>query len=310
MSTLVCINKIRNIEVTINSGSNQVSKLDLIVRSASGGLRLQTSDAETVKNDFTIIDNSTPGLISLGKMASNTTAKLLIPYNVERNAAQISIRLEAHYSAIHGDFVFILNEIIDTGLLIDVNVQDIFKEKSLISKFWLRPVSGCPLHLLNVNLQSSELLSVKPLLRSFSAMLAFEQQPASVSYMISRKNVSIASGSGLGPAKTLPFVIDYRSLDEDVIGQIAAELTKKLRQSSFGYLLRLLIPVLTYRLRVYMSTIVYENAGLAGQFALPTFVDLEWAESLSGLPKEVRHPLLEWLKKWHMVTALFWPTND
>jgi len=304
MSKLVHIGQTRNIEVLLSSGSNQISKLDLIVRSASAGLRLQTSEAETMNHDLTIINNSAPGVISLGKINRDTTATLSVPYSVEHNVAQVSIRIEAQYTTIHGDFIFMLNAIIGTGLAIDVNVQDIFKEKSLISKFWLRPISGCPLHLLNVNLQSSKFLSVKPVMRSFSSMLAFPQQPACVSYMISRENVSIASGGDLGPGKALPLTIEYRSMDEDVIGQIVTKLKHELRQSSFAHLLRLLILVITDSLRIHISATVYENAALVGQIALPSFDELEWAENLDGLRKEVRQPLLEWLKKWHTVTSL------
>jgi len=303
MSKLVHIGQTRNIEVLLDSGSNQISKLDLIVRSASAGLRLQTSEAETMNHDLTIINNSAPGVISIGKINSDTTAELSIPYSVEHNVAQVSIRIEAQYTTIHGDFVFMLNATIGTGLAVDVNVQDIFKEKSLISKFWLRPVSGCPLHLLDVNLQSSEFLSVKPVMRSFLSMLAFPQQPACVSYMISRA-LPVASRGNLGPGKALPLTIEYRSMDDDVIGQIVTKLKHELRQSSFAHLLRLLILVVTDSLRIHISATVYENAALGGQIALPSFDELEWAESLGGLRKKVRQPLLEWLKKWHTVTPL------
>ncbi len=94
----------KSVEVIISSGWNDVARAELRVRAASAGLRLQTADARTSKGPVRIINRPRPGVLELGTIPANTTVRMKIPYALEQDLRDLSVRLP--YALSYPDFQY------------------------------------------------------------------------------------------------------------------------------------------------------------------------------------------------------------
>lgn len=88
----ISLNETRSIEVAIFSGWNDITKAELRIRSASAGLRLQTAEAYICGGDLPITAWPRPGSLEVGGLPPETVARLRIPYALERDLPELSVR--------------------------------------------------------------------------------------------------------------------------------------------------------------------------------------------------------------------------
>lgn len=142
----VTLEEIRSVEVCISSGWNDIISGELRMRSASAGLRLQTADAEVTSGSLEITGRPRPGTLALGKLSTESFARLRIPYALEQEQPDISVRLhriasvsllnvlqvkvEMDYTTKEGHFSYAIHSNVTIVLPLGVHVQDIFKENA------------------------------------------------------------------------------------------------------------------------------------------------------------------------------------
>ena len=82
----------RSVTVCISSGWNKILQGELRLRSASAGLRLQTADAEVLNRSLEITGRPRPGVLQFGQLPAQRHVRLKVPYALEQNLPEISVR--------------------------------------------------------------------------------------------------------------------------------------------------------------------------------------------------------------------------
>lgn len=301
----------RSVEIEVNTGWNNISEGRILLRAGSAGLRLRTADALLLSGNTTIVDQSQPGNITFGELHADTTMGLRIPYDLESDLKEITVKIEVLYTTAKGDFTYACNLKVPGLLPLGVNVQDTFHEDALFSKFTISTANSIPLRITRCYIEDSPDLDV------FSPSLAdvkldvFARQPFSLMSKISQKQ---RNGRGPGirgsaPASLL-LKIEYRCLNQEVCETAEQCFAKALASSSLRDLLRLLIPVLLAKLRSKLSIQELEMIGTRREITLDTVLDNDWSVILSGVKPDRHQELATWLIEWQEVFYNFSMTTD
>jgi hypothetical protein len=302
LSHFIHIDKPRHIEVECMSGWNDVQHAEIRLKSATAGLRLHTAKATVAAGDVTIKDKPKPGVVEFESMASDTTATLKLPYDLETMLPDLSIKLEVEYFTEHGQFQFYSSFKIPVELPLDVNVHDHFKGQSLYSKFNIKTASHVPLEIIGVDLEESEEFEVFAPETAKTSVYVFPKQPVAVTYKITKKNVE---DSNFKPNRTsigsLSLAVEYRCLDEDVLERARRLFASAVESSPVRRLARLLIATFTDRLEHRILPPQYEKVALLDKIDLGLFEDMGWSDCIESLPQIVRDDTRIWLRKWHEV---------
>lgn len=306
LSHFIHIDKPRYIEVELSSGWNDIKTADIRLKAASAGLRLRTANASTTSGDVSIEDKSSPGVITLGTMAANTTAILQIPYDMETILQDLTIKIEIDYNTENGKFQYMSSFTIPVDLPLDVNVHDHFKSKSLFSKFNIKTASNVPLTLLDVSLEGSEEFEVQAPRRSKEPVHVFPKQPVAVTYKITKKAISAAGKrqSRISTAGSLSLSVEYRCLDEDVLDRLRKLFAEAVEASPVHRLARLLTDTFADQLAHTILPHQFERIALLGKVSLGAFEETNWSDCLESLPLVIRDDTRSWLQKWHEVRSL------
>lgn len=295
------IDRPRAILVRLDTGWNDTDQVSLRLRAASAGLRLHTADASLQDEHGLNIDTSTAGTIKFDKLASGTKFQLYVPYSLEHNLHQVTLRLSAHYETVHGSFEFLSTTSIPVELPLDVDVHDVFKAANLFSKFTIRTTSALPLLVTDVRLEQSPAFEVKPIVRP-EPMLVFEKQPAGLTYQITRK--ALPEGQAL-PKKeaALSLVVAYHCIDAVVLERLRTKFTQDLANSPHAGLERLLTPLLLEMTRPWIvkGDNSVEQAVLMEEIHIPGYGQLGWSSVIGNLNVDKRDGIIEWLQGWHKV---------
>ncbi|KAH0538372.1 hypothetical protein FGG08_005021 [Glutinoglossum americanum] len=131
---LIYLDVVRSIEIEIATGWNNISRGELRLRCASAGLRLRTADTELVEGNVDVYDKSKPGMIAFGPLTADSSVVFRIPYVLESDLSDLSIKIEVAYTTEKGNFLFAANSSESIVLPLGVNVQDIFKEKAIVRR--------------------------------------------------------------------------------------------------------------------------------------------------------------------------------
>ena len=318
----VQIGNIRALEITFDTGDNETISSQMVLRAGSGGLRLRTADASVLdgSNGQSRIPlkgtNSKAGVLDFGAMPKETRARILVPFDMERLLPAVAIRLEFQYTTTGGTFSFQINSSVKIGVPLDVNVQDMFKEKAIFSKFMFKPVDMIPLRIIDANLEGSETFDVHPGLDlglQSTSFVVLPREPASMTFKMCRRATAAVPSSSksrrdddhvaASPRHTLALRIDYCSLHDETAEKVASLMSKEIdNRPEFQQLRALLMLTLKDKMGRNMSMANYESAGLCGRFALPSFDELEWFDVLDLLPIELADRLQVWLEEWHEVS--------
>lgn len=302
LSYFIHIDKPRHIEINYSSGWNDIQHAEVRLKAATAGLRLHTANATVASGDATINKKPNPGVIEIGNMSADTTATLTVPYDLESLLPDLTIKLEVEYFTENGQFQFYSSFTIPVELPLDVNVHDHFKNESLYSKFNIKTANHVPLEILDVTLEDSEEFEVSAPKKPKGSVHIFPKQPLSITYKIAKKSVEVITRR---PSRTsigsLALAVEYRCLDEDVLGRARELFTLAVENSPVHRLARLLISSFTERLENRILPHQFEKVALLDKIDLGAFEDMGWSDVIDSLPHIIRDDTRIWLQKWHEV---------
>lgn len=280
------------VEVTLRSGHNEVRRAIVKLRSGSAGLRLRTADASIISGDIALGDRSQPGTLIIDDFAADGRAKIRVPYELETQLPELSIRLEITYTTEHGEFQFYAQTTISLELPLDVSVHDTFKASAIFSKFDIKTKNQVPLEVLNVRLEGKDAYKVRCGLSKFRPMLVFAKQPASLVYRITKSNLGLTN-------VPLQLTVQYQCLDERIVSEAEKALDTGLATSSFAQLVCALIPFFKERIQSCLLGEAMERIGLLQTVQMPSFEEIGWSEYVEQIHPSAAEGLSDWLKSWH-----------
>lgn len=289
----------RSIDIMLSSGRNEIARGSLVLRSGSAGLRLHTAETRLIDGQTSSFDVSQPSSILFGSQNKNTRMLLRIPYSLERDLKLIAVRIEVSYETESGEFVYACSSESPIQLPLGVNVQDIFNEQTLFSKFTISTASSIPVGVIKNRIQGT---------KDFSAVFpslddtrhdVFTRLPLCLVAKITRNG-------NHGPKKTpsdnkLILHLQYTCLDQEICTVVEDLLLVDLAESGLQKYSRLLTPALSKGLRLRFSPQELESIGILREIGLGSFDDFGWKTVLARIAPDARQELEDWIIRWHMV---------
>src|ERR1700722_17208013 len=153
-------------------------------------------------------------------------------------------------------------------LPLGLNVQDVFKHKTLFSKFTISTATSSPLRLLKSKLEQSDTFEARNGGDLPNPVMIFPRQPASLLYKITRRTTQKAQSSTSGirqkDRSSLSLIIHYVCIEEEIDNAVTSELSEALAETPLHQYSRLIIPTLISQLHSRLSPYVLERAALTG----------------------------------------------
>ncbi len=298
----------RTIQIELNTGWNEIQACTLSMKSGTAGLRLHLHDAKVQALDgleraFLTGPKESTQAIQLADCPADSEYKILIPYTVENaDIPVISAKLDIEYSTAKGNFLYSSVITMNTILPVSVNVQDIFKESVLLSRFTITPATLVPLRLWRYEMKcSEEIYSVESHADSQDAMDVFPKQPASLMYKFTRLQPTLVPRSKESP---VTLFIKFSCLDEVVLKVIEQHFMASVAVSTVANLAQPLCAHLLSTFRSQWSALDLEVIGLCHEIEIWPFGDLGWEAVLKGFDVKTRDLAKTWLRTWHRNNAI------
>ena len=296
MSTrLINLEEMRSLELELHSGRNDIKSGTIRVRPATAGLRLRSAEAELVEGDMKITANNESGNIEFSQFGSRSFVRFRIPYTVEENHPTLSARAEVTYETEHGRFSYSSVHNVVSALPISVNVQDIFKDEALFSRFTISPAMMVPLRILGCRIPSSDVYQVESNIREKVAWDVFPKQPASLLYKIQPRKDRIASPGAKG---SLRLTVEFTCIDDECLDSVEKIFRADIEASEFRRHTSLLTSHVVDAFRTQLSTSDMEVVALTREVGTLAYEDVRW-ENLFGALKGPTDDLRKWLVDWH-----------
>ncbi|OAX81311.1 hypothetical protein ACJ72_04346 [Emergomyces africanus] len=291
------LGELRTIEVELKSGWNNILNGVLRVKPATAGLRLRIREASIVNGTINLAGVAESGQIDFTHFGPNSSARLSIPYTIEDDQTLLSARLEVVYETPDGQFSYFSATSIISALPVSVNVQDIFKDKSLLSRFTISPAMTTPLRILNCNIPSSEVYEVQSSIDHGQVLDVFPRQPASLLYRISpREDKPLEADAS---KRSLALTIDFACLDEECLHVIEDQFVQDLGSSKYEQLARLLTPHLLDAFRSKWAANDLETISLIREIEILPYDSVQWGRVTNSLGGKFGKEVVSWLKEWH-----------
>ncbi|KKK20039.1 hypothetical protein P175DRAFT_0499285 [Aspergillus ochraceoroseus IBT 24754] len=292
---LVNLEGMRTLELELNSGWNDIRAGTLRVRPATAGLRLRIAEAEVVEGEVKIQANGETGNIEFNQLGRNSRVRFRVPYTVEEHPPTLSARAEVTYETDQGQFAYSSAHTIVSALPISVNVQDVFKQNVLFSRFTISPATMIPLWLSKCSIPSSDVYQVQSNVGEKVAMRVFPKQPASLLYKIQPREDSIVSP---GSRRSLRLSVDFTCIDDECLDTVEKTFKASISASEYAQYTTLLTSHIVDAFRTQLSTSEMEVIGLVREIELLSYAAVRWENLLSAL-MEPMDGLRTWLKEWH-----------
>lgn len=296
----------RSLEIELSPGRNNVTSGELHVRAATAGLRVQTSEAKVLDGSLEISKKSEPGIVRFGAMEQNSSSKLFMPFNLEHEVSEISLKIEIVYTTEKGAFFFATTPSVSISLPLGVNVQDVFKHKALFSKFTISSSTPSHLRLLSSRLEGSEVFSAEGGVSISKPLVIFPRQPATMLYKIAKLKSPSKSqpSSRKGPKSSLSLVLNYTCIEEEIEIGVTEDLRQFLEKNSLNTYARLIVPIVLSELRAHLSPYDLERTAILNEVSTAIFSSVSWRDHFSGLgrdPESSKDTALimeEYLQNW------------
>ena len=285
-----------SIKVIIGTRQNSVIKSKLSLRAASAGLRLHTAEAKALEENTIIIDKAESGTINMANLSPNTETSIIIPYSIESDLREISLRALLEYTTPKGDFTFGCNANISILLPLAINVQDLFKKATLISKFTIGTSSTVPVRVYSCHLDGNPDFRVITPPWKFDELDVFVRQPLTLVSKIVRNKTSSRS-----PNNKLFLKVKYRCIDEIIYRTVQRQFEDAIDATPYKKISRALVPVVLASLRSRLAVQDLESICLLREVDLGAFDEWDWESLLAGLSSETCEGLEIWLRRWHEV---------
>ncbi|KAJ5806435.1 uncharacterized protein N7503_004037 [Penicillium pulvis] len=289
----------RTLELELSSGRNDIKSGTVRVRPATAGLRLRIAEAEVVEGELDVVANNDSGTIEFTQLPTRSFVRLRIPYTVEEAFTTLSARAEVTYETEKGRFASSTMHNVVATLPISVNVQDIFKDEILFSRFTVSPAMMIPLRITNCSLPSSKAYDVQSSITGPVALDVFPKQPASLLYKI--RPLGSTATSTDAPAlgkRSLRLRVDFTCVDDECFDAIEKLFLTAIQSSPYSQYASLLASHLVGTFRARLSTSDMEVIGLVRELEMLPYRTVRWDELLDGL-KERTEDVRQWLMAWH-----------
>ncbi|KAF4554011.1 Trafficking protein particle complex subunit 10-like protein [Elsinoe fawcettii] len=291
----VHIDKERSLHLVLvtSCGYDNVS---IKLKPATAGMRLQTSNATMVEPSTTNLSIDSGNAMSL-EVPSNTSTVINVPYTLESARTELLVKVEISYTHESQLYSFFYEEEITTDLLLDVDVNDIFKSKELFSRFSIRTTHGDPLTIHSISISESKEYAVKYL--PFPAETPiFEKQPVSLACKVIKKDLTDAQTANRISAP-LELGISYSSLRQDLERILLEELNSVLINKPLISIRRLLLHTYHRLLDGQVTTKSLEDAILLRSWQVPSYSSFGWDEYLPALPASLRPEIQSFFQRFH-----------
>ncbi|CAG8896238.1 unnamed protein product [Penicillium nalgiovense] len=291
---LINLQAMRTLELELDSGRNDIKSGTIRVRPATAGLRLRLAETEVVDGKLEVDANHESGIIEFAQLPARSFVRLRIPYTVEEAFSTLSARAEVGYETEKGRFASSASFSVISALPISVNVQDIFKDELLFSRFTISPAMLIPLRIMNCSLPSSDIYDVQSSITGPVALDVFPKQPASLLYKI-RHNEGSTSAS---TPRSLRLSVDFTCVDDECLDAVEKQFAASIDSSPFRQYAALLTSHIVNSFRAQLSTNDMEAIGLIREVNMLPYQTVRWDDLLGAL-KVPGEDVRQWLKEWH-----------
>lgn len=280
-SSVVQLDENNAMDLELTTGWNEVETCDIRVRSATGGLRLLTAEAQMI-GDGEQPQPKTPevGLFSFSGLRSGSSLKIRVPFTTEQDVASVSVKVEVRYTTAKGTFTLLKTPSISLALKLGVNVQDVFKHSALYSRFTVSTSTFSPLRLFKSELIESEVFESRHGVPPVDPVIIFPKQPASLLYQIKRK-----ASSKLDPKtnKIMYLRLLYSVLQDEIADNVRDSLVAALKGTSLWPYSRLLAAAAVEHIRHDLTAYDLERAAVLGELPTGFLAQTRWHRHLYGL---------------------------
>ncbi|KAF4127019.1 trafficking protein particle complex subunit 10 [Geosmithia morbida] len=287
------LDKSNCLDLIVRPGWNSLSKCEIRVKPATGGLRLLMTEAKLVGSEGGFAKPPESGVFHLNPVGAGKTVTVRFPFTVENDVGVVAAKLEATYKTdsdpdSDSTFHFAKSQPVSVALALNVNVQDVFKHESLFSRFSVTTATRSPLRLFGSELQGTKLFESTSGRAPSGTVIVFAKQPATFLYKIKRTKTGDPSKPD-GPAKkaekTMYLKLYYSQVDSEVEEVIRLTISKALEQTSLAPLQRAIEAVIIGHVRAAMDGPSLERAALLGEIPMGFLLGIKWREHFGGLGK-------------------------
>lgn len=310
-STVTQLDRNFAMDLELTTGWNELETCEIRVRSATGGLRLLTAEAEILGDEkHKQAASSEPGLFVFASLAAQSSVKARIPFTTEQDAASVAVKVEVKYTTARGTFTLSKTPSISLALKLGVNVQDVFKHTALFSRFTVSTATQSPLRLFKSELIQSDVFESRFGVPPANPVVIFPKQPASLIYRINR-----IPGSSIGPNtnKTMYLKLSYSVLQDEIRDNIRDSLTDALKSTELWKYSRLLVGSVLERVKSDLTGYDLERSATLGELPLSFLTEAKWQKQFYGLgttptgesiPAILAQFIVNWTKKNPKIPAM------
>ncbi|KAI2626353.1 cis-golgi transport protein particle complex subunit [Xylaria nigripes] len=282
-SKYIQLDRNNSVDIELSTGWNDLKKAEIRVKAATGGLRLHSSEAKCLDSSFGFSRPPESSVFYVDSIPSETTMRIRLPYTLEQDTPNISLRLDVSYETEQGSYLFCKTGTVYTGLALGVNVQDVFKHNSLFSRFTVSTSNASPLRLLHSELIESSMYESAFGVSPGDPITIFPRQPASLLYKIKRK---AGVKNDLKTPKTMYLKLHYSVLSNEVEALVESSLVKALQGTALRPLSRLLTSSVLPLVRSNFTGIELERAALQGFIHTEFLNDIDYPKIIHDIGKD------------------------
>lgn len=287
------------IKVGISAGWNDITRCKLSMRAASAGLRLHTAEAKVQNGDIAVTGWSPPGSIEMTQLSKETTISIIIPYSVEHDPREITVRALLEYATDKGEYAFSCNACLSILLPLAINVQDSFKQDVLVSKFTIGPSTPVPVRISSCYLEGNEDFHVSSGAPMDVRLDVFPRQPLT---LISKIYQNTLDKGVKGLSKNKLFLqVEYNILEDEIRAAVEQAILGDLTTTPFQKYSRVLGRSLLATLNGRLAVLDLEAVSVCREMYVGSFEEWTWEVVLAGLSTKDRLDLRRWLQDWHEV---------
>lgn len=269
------------LDIQIQTGWNDVAKCEVRIKPSTGGMRLLTTEATIVDSDIQMAKAPEAGLFHFKEIPANTTVTIRFPYSVELDLGDVFAKVDATYTTASGEsFQFAKSCTVPVSLSLGVNVQDVFKQEALFSRFTISTATANPLRLYKSELQDTELFEASFGAPPENAVTIFAKQPANLLYKIKpKKGVKITRTT----SRTMHIKLFYSTLEYEITQLISDSITAALKKQSLQAYIRVAMAAVSTEIKQLLRPQDLERAVLLGEVSTSFLDAVSWSSHFAGL---------------------------
>ncbi|KIW42894.1 uncharacterized protein PV06_06398 [Exophiala oligosperma] len=293
----------RKLLVNLMPGHNNVSQCRLRFKTATAGLRLNIHEAKAHGNGQRLESLRTARegdalMTFIDDLKPYSESSVEIPYSMEvQTEPSVVIRVEVNYQTDGGSFELYETASVNVILPITVNVQDIFRDACMYSRFSISPSTLVPLRLLRCQLERNEAYCPVDSGGFDQPEMVFPKQPASWTTRLVPSEPAVISAT-----QKLTLCVDFQAVDELILSSLEDNFISEFSKTPHHGTTRLLAGHLRNRVRTSWTEQDLEVAALTEEIEIWNMEDMDWSSVLCALDSNTKVEVEKWLQVWHAQT--------